>query len=502
MPSWRVDAIAPAFRLTDGQAVIDGAGLSLPEQIVAAHELVSSTCGPATTLALVADNSPDWLILDLACHAGEHCLVPLPGFFTPVQMAHSLDACAADALACPDPAVAARLGFTELAATMGSLSLYRRPGTQPVRHPKHQKVTFTSGTTAEPKGIGLSSTGQWELAGRLTELLAPLDLQRHLCLLPLAVLLENVAGAYTSMCSGATLICPALAQTGLSGSSQFDAQRCMDAIARHQAHSVILLPQMLRALLAHAHPDDPRLESLRFMALGGAKTPQGLIHAARQRDWPVYEGYGLSECGSVVCLNIPGKDKPGSVGCPLPGRDVRIADDGEILVRGHASTQYLGGDTTPCPDNEQGAGQSDWLPTGDLGDIDADGFVHINGRKKNLIITSFGRNVSPEWPESLLIESPLVAQAFVMGDGQARLQAVIVPTGPSISLQTTADWVQQINQRLPDYARIGSFALSGTPFTSANGLATANGRPRRDALTAHFSQHAFIPLKGDPIELP
>jgi long-subunit acyl-CoA synthetase (AMP-forming) len=486
--------ITPGFQLSSGQSP-DARDLpTLTQQTETALHLIAGLCEPGTAVALLADNQPDWLVLDLACHAGGYCLVPLPGFFTPAQMTHSLQACQAQVLVCPAPALGAQLGYPQVAGNIGALYVCHREGKATGRTHGSQKITFTSGTTAEPKGIGLDSAGQWELADRLSGLLAPLQLERHLCLLPLSVLLENVAGAYTSMRSGAVLICPPLAEVGLTGSSQFDAQRCLDAIARHQAHSVILLPQMLRALLAAASPGDPRMQSLRFMAVGGAKTPPGVIEAAHQRGWPVHEGYGLSECGSVVCLNTPSRNKPGSVGQPIAGREVRIADDGEILVRGHMPTTLPGSD-------QHTTDASGWLATGDLGSLDEEGFVHISGRKKNLIITSFGRNVSPEWPESLLAESPMVGQCVVLGDGQDHLQAVIVPTSPQVTAPVLAQWIGQVNRQLPDYARIGSFALCSAPFSATNGLATANGRPRREAIRAHYEGHPFHSIQGEAIEL-
>jgi long-subunit acyl-CoA synthetase (AMP-forming) len=494
MPSWSVEQIAPGFSLEGAGVSLDAQALKLRVQ-EAAH-LLTQACPSTSAVALLADNSPDWLVADLACHESGHCLVPLPGFFTPQQMAHSLQACDASVLICPDPQIGTALGFAQCSGRVGSLFVCTRPQASRRSFAGIQKITFTSGTTAEPKGVCLSSQGQWELAGQLQQVLASLDIERHLCLLPLSVLLENVAGAGTSVLSGATLICPPMAEVGLIGSSQFDAERCLDALAQHRAQSVILLPQMLRALLAHSPTNDARLASLRFMAVGGAHTPPAVLAQARQRGWPVHEGYGLSECGSVVCLNLPGQSKPGSVGRVLPGKEIRIAADGEVWVRGHALTTYL--------DQAKGLPTADsagWLHTGDLGHVDEDGFLHLSGRKKNLLITAFGRNVSPEWPESLLLNSPLAAQACVMGDGERQLKAVLVPSAATVKPQDLLSWVAQVNEQLPDYARIGSIAISPQPFTAANGLATANGRPKREALAERFRAAPFTATTGEFIEL-
>ena len=157
---------------------------------------------------------------------------------------------------------------------------------------------------------------------------------------------------------------------------------------------------------------------------------------------------------------------------------MRLAADHEIEVRGRGYAGVLGGEAVPA---------SDWIATGDLGSIDPDGFVQLSGRKKNVLITAFGRNVSPEWPEGLLMESGLLAQVMVMGDGEAQLSAVLVPLSASCAPARLAELVDEVNARLPDYARIARWVVS-EPFTAVNGLATANGRLRRAAIVERFSQ--------------
>jgi long-subunit acyl-CoA synthetase (AMP-forming) len=432
---------------------------------------------PRGPVAILADNSPEWLAVDLATQELDLTLVPLPLFFTPAQWLHVLAASGATALFCAHPGQAAALGFDTVTAYDGTLALCESAA--PARAATlagTQKITFTSGTTSVPKGVCLSTGQQWEVAHALQRGIGALKLERHLCLLPFAVLLENIAGAYTALLSGATIICPPLAQTGLSGASGFDPLVCLAAIERYRPHSIILLPQMLQAMVAVTAPNDPRLASLRFVAVGGARTSAHLIKAARARGIPVYEGYGLSECSSVVALNLPGAERSGSVGRVLPHRAVRIAADGEIEVRGNLA-HYLG--QAPCADA--------WLATGDLGHVDADGFLYIDGRKKDVLITGFGRNVSPEWPETALTGTGLVAQAVVLGDGMPYLGALIVPARAGLSVADIAGAVAKANQDLPDYAQVRRWAVAA-PFTSSNGQATANGRPRRQMIHQHYAQ--------------
>ena len=449
----------------------------LRARIAALRVALTQRTAPGAPIAILADNSPDWLAVDLCTQQMGLTLVPLPLFFTPAQWLHVIAQSGAQAVFCSLPQQGAALGFTEQIACAGALSLCQNPSAAAAPAlTDTQKSTFTSGTTSSPKGVCLSTAQQWEVAQALKTGLGELGLKRHLCLLPFAVLLENIAGPYTAMLSGAITICPPLAEVGLSGSSGFDAQRCLDAIGHYQAHSIILLPQMLQALVAAVVPGDERIASLRFVAVGGGKTPARLLAAAERAGFPVYEGYGLSECSSVVALNLPGATRPGSVGRALPGRTLRIAPDGEIEIGG-VQARYLG----------QPDGASAWLATGDLGHLDADGFLTIDGRKKDILITGFGRNVSPEWPEAALAGTGRVAQVLVVGEGQPWLGALIVPFPGHDSAAQIQGAVELANAELPDYARIMRWSLA-SPFTTANGQATANGRPRRATIHTHYRQ--------------
>lgn len=406
----------------------------------------------ARVVGLIADNGPDWVAADLAAQKARVVLVPLPAFFTVAQRAHAVHASGMDGLLGePEP------GF-EFRGTLDGLPWWRR-ATAPADLPRGaSKITFTSGTTGTPKGVPLRSAQQWAVARALAEATRPLRLRRHLCLLPLPVLLENIGGVYAPLAAGMEFCVPPLAEVGMHGSSGFNPAACLAAIERWQADSVILLPQMLAALCAALEYGARAPSSLAFAAVGGAKVSTALLERARALGLPVYEGYGLSECASVVALNLPGADRPGSVGRPLPHARVRI-EQREIFVRS--------GNT--------------WQATGDLGRLDQDGFLYIEGRRKHVLITSFGRNVSPEWPEAELLAGRAIAQAAVFGEARPRLCALIVPA-PGAAESAVEAQVRAANARLPDYAQVGAWLRADVPFTPQNGFATANGRVRRDAL--------------------
>ncbi|HZM33838.1 MAG TPA: AMP-binding protein [Burkholderiales bacterium] len=422
-------------------------------------------------LGLLADNGEDWALADLAALAAGIPIVPLPLFFSASQLAHAVAATGMDALYCPSEAQARRLGFRPAGF---AVPLHRRDAAGVALPAGTAKISFTSGTTGAPKGACLSAPGQSAVAHALATATRGLGIERHLCLLPLALLLENIAGIHAALAAGVEWLAPPLAETGMSGAAGFDARACLAAIERHRAGSVILLPQMLLAIVAQRQPA-PR--SLRFVAVGGARVAPALLAQARGLGFPVHEGYGLTECASVVSLNAPGADRPGSVGRVLPHAQARIGADGEILVKRAAFLGYVG--ERACAD--------EWLPTGDLGRLDSDGFLHVEGRRRNVLITSFGRNVAPEWPEAELLAGGALAQAAVFGEGRPRLCAVLFAPA-EVSDKAIDAQVWAANARLPDYARIGAWVRAESAFAPQNGLATANGRVRRDAVWQRYRE--------------
>lgn len=426
-------------------------------------------------LATLLDNSPAWVVADAAAQRARVIHVPLPAFFTPEQIKHAMAASGADTLLAL-PQLAARWPQApsvscELAGQ--GLAMLRLPGRAPPMPEGTVKITFTSGTTGAPKGVCLTAAAMERVADGLVEAMAPLDIRRHLCALPFAVLLEDVAGLMAPLRRGATCITLPLQSLGLTGSSAFDPARFHEAVVQQQPHSLILLPQMLRAWAAWLAQSGRRApSSLKLVAVGGAAVGARLLQSARALGIPAFEGYGLSEGASVQTLNLPHGDRAGSAGRALPHASLRIAPDGEIEVAGSLFAGYLG-DTAPVPP---------WWPTGDLGHLDADGFLHVDGRKKNLLITAYGRNVSPEWVETALRGENAIAQAVVFGDAQPALSAVLWPVRDELGDGALQSAVDAANAQLPDYAQVRRWCRAHAAFTPQAGMATANGRPQRAAI--------------------
>ena len=495
-------------------------------------------CG-LSRIASLADNSIDWLIADLAMLDAGIVHVPLPGFFTPTQVAGACMAAGVEGVLL-DPAsplqalFAAAQGCGIASATNGAapvagldrlqLSLLA-PAGRPRLPVGTAKVTFTSGSTGAPKGVCLGGEGLLRVVAGVHKATRPLGIRQHLCALPLAVLLENTAGAMVALSKGATVHLRPAAALGWRGAAGFDARLLDQQVRDTGAESLILMPQMLRAWTAHldhghfkrghgkAHGHDKTgattaPDTLRFVAVGGAAVGARAILAARAVGLPAFEGYGLSEGGSVQTLNLPGADRPGSAGRPLPHAHIHADDQDQLHASGSLMLGYIG----HAPLAEES------LATGDVGEIDADGFVWVRGRRDNLLITGLGRNVSPEWVESLLRESACVAEAVVLADGQGGLRAVVWPAagaatdtpepGHACAASHTdtaggtnaaiAAAVAATNARLPDYARLSHWTLACRPLDAASGLATPSGKPLRAAIAAahpeSLEQHLLQPL--------
>jgi long-subunit acyl-CoA synthetase (AMP-forming) len=209
--------------------------------------------------------------------------------------------------------------------------------------------------------------------------------------------------------------------------------------------------------------------------VGGAKVSSLSIHQARQCGLPVYQGYGLSECGSVVSLAQEG-DPLGSCGKLLEHVNARVVGN-ELFVSGNIFLGYLG---------EPSTWYQKEFATGDYVSLDHDQ-LFVTGRKKLQIINSFGRNISPEWAESLITANPLVHQCMIVGEAQPYCVALVSAMSDAFSQNMLDAYLAQVNLQLPDYAKVRKAILLESPMTFEQGLLTANGRIKREHAASMFA---------------
>ena len=335
------------------------------------------------------------------------------------------------------------------------------------------KITFTSGSTGHPKGVELSQQVIDDTARGIVSALAPIELRRHLSVLPLATLLENIAGLYAPIVNGTEVQIPSLKLVGLSGAT-LEIDAFVALLNSTDADSMILVPQLLTAITTLSEFGMIDLTHYKMLAVGGGRVSKALLEKASQLGLAAFEGYGLSECGSVLTLNLPGSNRPGSVGRPLPHAEIRCSKEGEIEVRGTVMNGYLGEENSSAPD---------WYATGDLGHIDADGFVYVTGRKKNVFITSYGRNVNPEWPEAALSQNPAVSQAVAYGEARDHNLALIWLRFEQSNDQLES-LIEGVNLELPDYAQVHHFIVITEALPQH--FLTANGRVKRDQVIERY----------------
>lgn len=433
-------------------------------------------------LALCGDNSIDWMVADLACQTAGVCLIPLPTFFTSHQLKNVLEKTPVDAVLCEQSDIFASFLKENITAQLNtplnsySLLLLEQPSQNAQLPDQTQKITFTSGSTGNPKGVCLSNA-QLILQGQALADIVNLDHPRHLCLLPLSTLLENVAGIYSTLLAKGKVVIPSLSEIGFQGSSSLSPEQFVTTVSRYSPNSIIVTPQLLLLLVSAAEAGWQPPATLQFVAVGGARVSPQLLVRAHALNIPAYEGYGLSECASVVSLNTPSHNDQTSSGLPLPHLNVEIEND-EVVVSGNAMLGYA---------NEPESWGQTRIHTGDMGSLTEQGFLNINGRKKNLLISSYGRNINPEWVESELLTHPLLAECVVFGDARPYCVALISTRGET-SLEVTQQFIDQTNTQLPDYARIQNWHLLVEPLSKQKGLFTDNGRPRREAIAQQYAE--------------
>ena len=240
-----------------------------------------------------------------------------------------------------------------------------------------------------------------------------------------------------------------------------------------------------------------------WLSSGGAPLPNPVAEAYHAAGLQLMQGYGLTETSPVISFNTHGAQKLGSVGRPVPGVGVRIADDGEILTRGpHVMKGYW-----KNPESTADTIRDGWLHTGDLGRLDADGYLSITGRKKDMMVLSNGKKIVPANLEGLLVSDDCIDQVMVCGEGRNFLTALIVPQWANVRAALAAETLppnddalathpavialldRRCKAALADVSRaeqIREFIVLPRPFSVENDEMTVSLKLRRQVILARY----------------
>ena len=449
------------------------------QQFHAAVMSLTPALDECKTLGLCMHNSPAWIVADLSAINAGVTNIPLAVFFSDAQLQHVIADAQIDSIITDQPhrieSLATVLSKRDIEIA-GVAATILQLETESATHYAAAKVTYTSGSTGTPRGVRLGLAAMETVAASLATAVEAREQERALVLLPLSILLENIASVYVPILAGAEIMVPDASELGIQGSSKIDVAAFVAAMNRIRPNTLIVPPNLLKLLVGLAQ-EQQLPDSFRFIAVGGAPVGTALLEAADKAGLPVYQGYGLSECCSVVTVATPQQNRRGSVGKPLPHARVRIDDNGEIHVGGVIFAGYL-------HESDQGSNE---LATGDLGYFDDDGYLFVTGRNRHRIITGYGRNISPEWLESELVAHPSIGQAVVFGDELPSLTAVVVPA-TALDFDELLAVITQVNHTLPDYARIDDYILADQPFTVANSELTAGGTPARNVIKQRYAE--------------
>jgi len=430
-------------------------------------------------IALFLDNSASWIFIDLACMEIGITLTPIPQFFSQEQIKNLVKNAAIEYIITDETSRFNFLKYDEekndiLPKNIKILKI-DNPTQNNIPH-QTTKITFTSGTSSNAKGVCLGNENIEKTVFSLIDRIGRENAVNNLILFPLAILLENIAGVYLALISGAKVTIPSLKLTGINISGEIDLPLFIKTLSSFNTNSFILTPELLKLILHLIKSNQLDLSKMKFMAIGGSVIDENLLMMADKFNLPIYQGYGLSEFASVVSLNSIKENKIGSVGKLLLHIQAKIAKDNEILLKGNQFLGYIGEEYK----------NNEWYKTGDLGYFDEDGFLYINGRKKNVIITSMGRNFSPEWVEGKLLQSNLIAQVAVFGEAEKTNIAVIVPKIKEIDLDNLNQIIENVNVNLPQYARIAKIIIAKENFSFKNNMLTANGRLKRAEIYKNY----------------
>jgi long-subunit acyl-CoA synthetase (AMP-forming) len=417
----------------------------------------------ATPFSLYQTLAPDQIAYQLE-DSGARIVVTEPAFHERVLEARAAGAEIDQIVLLDADGQEGVLDFAELLATEGDVEEIDRARAA-VEPDDLLTLIYTSGTTGPPKGVQITHRNQMSAVRTLEESIDFPEGARVVSYLPMAHIAERSTGHYLPIALGHTVTCcpnpreviaylPEVRPTwffavpriweklkaGIEAmiEAEQDAERKRAVRwALDVGHKKVRLEQEGKAVPAelaaeHAKADGAVLSKMRqqlgldeaeILYVGAAPTPLPVLEFFHAIGVPVAELWGLSESCGCGAVNLPGKIRLGTVGQVTPGMELKLADDGEILIRG---PQIMKGYRNLPGKTDEAIDAEGWLHTGDIGELDEDGYLRIVDRKKELIITAGGKNISPANLEAKLKAHALVGTACVIGDQRPFLSALIV----------------------------------------------------------------------------
>ncbi|MFF4259118.1 class I adenylate-forming enzyme family protein [Streptomyces sp. NPDC001663] len=423
LPDRRAELDPQGAAVSDGQQSLTNAQL-LSGVLRTARQLHDLGIGPGDVVALKLTNRVEFVLLLFAAWRLGATITPVNPSMTDVEVVRQLKDSGARLLVVEDGSQTTA-GLTTL--TVGELSEHQAPEWEQAPRLDSSALAlliYTSGTTGVPKGVMLDHANIDAMVemGRQALELGPSD--RCLLILPLFHVNGIVVSILTPLLAGASVV--------IAG-RRFDPHHFFDLVEQERPTFFSAVPTIYSMLAAL--PDDvrPDTSSVRFAVCGAAPASAELLARFEARyGFPLVEGYGLSEgtCGSTI-NPVAGPRRAGTVGLPFPGQEIRILDadgteaapgtDGEVVLRGpNIMRGYLG-----RPDDTARVVVDGWLHTGDVGHLDAEGYLTLVGRSKDMIIRG-GENIYPKEIEDVLASDPSVLEAAVIGVPDEKWGEVVV----------------------------------------------------------------------------
>lgn len=476
-------------------------------------------CMPGDRVALLAKNCAEWIIADLAIMLAGLVSVPL----YPLQSAESIDyvlrhsQCKAIFLGKLDepaklapgiPAEVMRIAmpYPTIEANHGWHALLTAH--QPLREGHTQSpdellsILYTSGTTGQPKGVMLSAKAFAIAGGRSVKELQITEQDQYFSYLPLSHAAERFLVEMNALYSGGRVAFVESLETFASDLRHvrptvfFSVPRLW---TRFQQGVLEKLPQpklarllgipLIGGLVARKIRKGLGLDRARILVSGAAAIPRALLDWYQSIGMTICEGYGMTEHLAYGCFNRPGQVRFGTVGRPMPGNELRIAENGEILLR--CPSLMLG--YYQDPEKTAETITDGWLHTGDKGEVDAAGYLKITGRVKDIFKTSKGKYIAPAPIEGEIAKNLWVEQVCLMGSNMDQPLALIELSPAAREQareQVAADLAQtlaQLNAQLEAHERLSHFVLVREAWTVDNGCMTPTMKIRRNVLEARFA---------------